>query len=65
MIVDAVMAGTWRFPDPEAIPGGADAMRPSPAPPREGGGEAGPNSGGGQVAHRTWKRMYAPFLREF
>lgn len=65
VILNAVMAGTCRLPDPEAIPGGADAMRLSPATLERVEGRLEQTVVGGQVDHRTWQRMYAPFLREF
>ena len=63
-VFDAVMAGTWRWPDPEAIPGGDDALRLAPATLERLVGKLEQTVVGERVAPRTWERMYAPYLRE-
>ncbi len=58
------MAGTWRWPDPDAIPGGDDALRLAPATLERLVGRLERAVVGERVAPRTWQRMYLPDLRE-
>lgn len=64
VIFDQVMDGTWRWPDPEAIPGGDDALRLAPATLERLVGRLERAVVGERVAPRTWQRMYLPYLRE-
>lgn len=63
-VFDAVMVGTWRWPDPEAIPGPEDERRLAPATLERLVGKLEEAVVGEKLAPRTWERMYAPYLRE-
>jgi integrase len=62
-LFDAVMAGEWRWPDPEAIPGADDPQRLSPATLQRLMDQLQRSVVGEKVSVRTWERMYAPALR--
>ena len=61
-LFDAVMAGTWRWPDPEAMPGLDDERRLTPATLQRLIDQLQRSIEGERVAPRTWQRMYRPVL---
>jgi integrase len=62
-LFDAVMAGEWRWPDPEAMPGVEDAQRLAPGTLQRLMDQLQRAVVGEKVSERTWQRMYAPPLR--
>jgi integrase len=63
-LFDAVMAGTWRWPDPEAMPGLDDERRLTPATLQRLVDQLQRSIEGERVAPRTWQRMYSPVLEK-
>jgi integrase len=63
-LFDAVMAGKWTWPDPEAMPGGDDPHRLAPATLQRLMDQLGRSLVGEKVSERTWQRMYLPSLRK-
>jgi len=63
-LFDAVMAGEWRWPDPEAMPGADDAQRLAPATLQRLMNQLERSVVGEKVSTRTWERMYVPALRK-
>jgi integrase len=61
-LFDLVMAGSWRWPDPEALPGEGEPGRLSQAMLQRTVERLKGAIVGERVAHGTWERMYAPFL---
>jgi integrase len=62
-LFDAVMAGEWRWPDPEAVPGADDAHRLAPFTLQRLMDQLQRAVVGEKVSERTWQRIYAPPLR--
>ncbi len=62
-LFDAVMAGEWRWPDPEAMPGADDAHRLAPFTLQRLMDQLQRAVVGEKVSERTWQRIYAPPLR--
>ncbi len=63
-LFDAVMAGGWRWPDPEAMPGLDDDRRLTPATLERLREQLRRSIEGERVAPRTWQRMYLPVLQK-
>jgi integrase len=63
-LFNAVMAGEWHWPDPEAMPGADDAQRLAPATLQRLMDQLERAVVGEKVAPRTWQRMYSPWLRK-
>lgn len=63
-LFDAVMAGAWRWPDPEAMPGLDDERRLTPATLQRLVDQLQRSVEGERVAPRTWQRMYKPVLEK-
>jgi len=61
-LFDAVQAGTWRWPDPTAMPGAGDADRLSGAALKRLVDHFQTAVVGEKVSESTWRRMYAPYL---
>jgi integrase len=61
-LFDAVMVGTWAWPDPDGVPAAGDPLRLSPAALQRVvdrlQGAVMPE----KVSESTWRRMYAPFM---
>lgn len=62
-LFDAVMAGTWSWPDPSATPGEGDPGRLSPAVLTRLVDQLQTAVVGEKVTESTWRRMYAPLLK--
>jgi integrase len=62
-IFDAVMAGSWRWPDPLA-PAAHEAHRLAPATLTRLGARLRLAVVGEQITERTWTRTYAPYLHK-
>jgi integrase len=58
------MAGAWRWPDPEAMPGLDDERRLTPATLQRLVDQLQRSVEGERVAPRTWQRMYKPVLKK-
>jgi hypothetical protein len=63
-LFDAVMAGEWLWPDPEAMAGGDDPHRLAPVTLQRLTERLERSVVGEKVSARTWERMYAPALRK-
>jgi integrase len=63
-LFDAVIAGEWRWPDPEAMPAADDPQRLAPATLQRLMDQLERSVVGERVSERTWQRMYAPALRK-
>ena len=61
-LFDAVRAGSWRWPDPSAIPGEGDPGRLTPAVLTRLADQLQAAVVGEKVSESTWRRMYQPFL---
>lgn len=61
-LFDAVMAGTWSWPDPDGIPGEGDPMRLSPAALQRLIVKLRVSLVGEQIGLSTWERTYAGYL---
>jgi integrase len=63
-LFDAVMAGGWRWPDPDAMPGPEDQRRLAPATLQRLVAQLQQSILGERVSARTWERMYQPQLQK-
>lgn len=63
-LFDAVMAGTWRWPDPDALPGTEDERRLTPSTLIRLVEQLKRSVVGERIAEETWRRTYEPFLRK-
>jgi len=61
-LFDAVTAGTWRWPDPSAIPAAGEADRLTPPVLQRLTDQLQKAVVGERVSPSTWRRMYHPFL---
>lgn len=61
-LFDAVRAGTWRWPDPTAVPEESEAGRLAPAVLKRLVDQLQAAVVGEKVTESTWRRMYQPFL---
>ncbi|KEF40685.1 MAG: hypothetical protein ER33_15615 [Cyanobium sp. CACIAM 14] len=61
-VFDAVLAGTWAWPDPDATPAGDDPGHLAPTALERLVGELQTRLVGEQMAPRTWQRCWAPYL---
>lgn len=61
-LFDAVRAGTWRWPDPAAVPADGDAGRLAPAVLQRLTDQLRAAVVGEKVSESTWRRMYQPYL---
>ena len=61
-LFDAVRAGSWRWPDPAAVPEEGEAGRLTPAVLQRLVDQLQAAVVGEKVAEATWRRMYQPFL---
>ena len=62
-LFDAVMAGTWRWPDPDAPPGPEDERRLTPSILSRLVDQLKRSVVGETVVEETWHRTYEPYLR--
>lgn len=60
-LFDAVSAGSWRWPDPAAVPEEGEAGRLAPAVLKRLVDQLRTAVVGETVSETTWRRMYAPF----
>ena len=63
-LFDAVKAGSWRWPNPEAVPGPDDERRLTPAALERLVEQLQRAIEGERVSQRTWQRMYLPALKK-
>jgi hypothetical protein len=61
-LFDSVVAGTWRWPDPKAIPTEAEAGCFSGSTLVKLINRLRESVVGEKISDTTWRRMYAPFL---
>lgn len=61
-VYDLVMAGTWRWPDPEGLPGEDDPLRLSSATLQRLVDRLQAALVGERIGLDTWSRTYAPYL---
>ena len=61
-VFDAVMAGTWSWPDPEAMPGEGDPLRLSPATLKRLVDRLKAAVVGERIGLSTWERTYRGYL---
>ncbi|MCT0207739.1 hypothetical protein [Synechococcus sp. CS-1332] len=62
-VFDAVMAGTWRWPDPNATPAAGDESHLLPQHLEQLSEQLRSQLVGERIAPRTWDRTWAPYLR--
>lgn len=63
-LFDAVMAGTWSWPDPAAIPAGDDPIRTHPSHLERLVQQLHADLVGEHMGSRSWERTWAPYLRQ-
>jgi integrase len=63
-LFDAVKAGSWRWPNPEAVPAPDDENRLTPAVLKRLVEQLQREIEGERVSPRTWERMYLPALKK-
>jgi integrase len=61
-LFDAVMAGTWAWPDPDGVPDAGDPLRLSPVALQRVVARLQRAVMPEKVAESTWRRMYQPFM---